>query len=389
MKTVLIISYSSLHRDPRILRQIQALEGNYKIVTIGYTPALSDCISGEITHYTVNRPRRSTFPEKIKRLFQYIKKEYLLSYKKEFDLENIHTEKIETPDVVIANDWNGLYSAVSLKKENKWLQTKIYFDAHEYAPEEFINLKWHLFMHSKVVFALRECRDYIDAMSTVCDGIAKEYERFFNFPSDSITVITNAPEYNMLLSPTTLHNDKVRLIHHGGAIKARKLELMIKMMQYLDPEKYELTFMLVPAMKEYYDYLVNTARQFKNIHFIEPVETVKIAQTINNFDIGIYILKGHGFNNDHALPNKFFEYIQARLAIAIGPSVEMANIVGQYNLGVCSKSFSPKALARSIMTLSRDEIMNYKNNADKYARELSAENNLIKIRNIVDDLAGE
>jgi hypothetical protein len=161
------------------------------------------------------------------------------------------------------------------------------------------------------------------------------------------------------------------------------------MMQYLDPEKYELTFMLVPAVREYYGYLVNAARQFKNIHFIEPVETVKIAQTINNFDIGIYILKGYGFNNNHALPNKFFEYIQARLAIAIGPSVEMASIVGQYNLGVCSKSFSPKALARSIMTLSRDEIMNYKNNADKYARELSSENSLIKIRKIVDGLAGE
>jgi hypothetical protein len=41
------------------------------------------------------------------------------------------------------------------------------------------------------------------------------------------------------------------------------------------------------------------------------------------------------------------------------------------------------------MALSPEDIMHYKNNADKHARELSAENNMLKIRKIVDDLAGE
>jgi hypothetical protein len=224
-------------------------------------------------------------------------------------------------------------------------------------------------------------------MSSVCDGIAREYEKFFAFPSGFVTVITNAPAYQEMLRPSG--GGQIQLIHHGGAIKARKIELMIKMMQYLDPKKYELTFMLVPTQEKYYSYLVNSARRHKNIQFIEPVETIKIAQTINRFDIGIFLLQESGFNYTHALPNKFFEYIQARLAIAIGPSIEMANLVRQYNLGVCSKNFSPKALAKAIMALSPEDIMHYKNNADKHARELSAENNILKIRKIVDDLAGE
>ena len=36
-KNILIISYSPLHRDPRILRQIQALKDDYKIQTVGWT----------------------------------------------------------------------------------------------------------------------------------------------------------------------------------------------------------------------------------------------------------------------------------------------------------------------------------------------------------------
>jgi hypothetical protein len=394
MKTVMIISYSPLHRDPRILRQLQAIKDKYKIVTMGYTPVFPSDASNKIIHYTIYVPKnniskKNFFLRKVEKLFLYMKKEYLPLYERKLDLKNIFTAKIEEPDVIIANDWDGLYSAVYLKKKNKW-RARIYFDAHEYAPSELADFKWRLLMRPLIVYALKECKEHIDVMSTVCDGIAREYEKFFDFPSGSVSVITNAPLYQEMLHPSALLNDKIRLIHHGGASKARRLELMIKMMRYLDPEKYELIFMLVPDSKrEYYNYLVKIARQFKNIYFIEPVETARIAETINKFDVGIYTFQVHGFNNVHSLPNKFFEYIQARLAIAIGPLVEMSSLVSRYNLGVCSKNFSPKALAESIMTLSRDEIMNYKNNADKYAKELSAEKNLLRIKKIVADLAGE
>ncbi|MDR0605865.1 MAG: hypothetical protein LBG80_16365 [Bacteroidales bacterium] len=387
MKTVLIISYSFLHRDPRVLRQIQALKSQYDFITIGYTPPFPD--HTEIEHYLVKPGQKSTLPEKVKRLVQFMRKDYFsYYYRKALDFENILKNSVGPPDVIIANDWDGLYSAVLLKIAKKW-QAKIYFDAHEYAPDEFSGLRWRLLIRPVIIYALKECRKYIDAMSTVCDGIARKYEKFFDFSSGSVSVITNAPAYQEILRPTVLHNDKIRLIHHGGATKERKLELMIKMMRYLDPMRYELTFMLVPSQKKYYDYLVNTARQFKNIHFIEPVETARIAETLNTYDIGVFIYKGYEFNKIHTLPNKLFEFIQARLAIVIGPSsVEMAKIVNRYHLGVCSGNFSPKALAKCIMTLSPNEIMNCKNNADKYARELSAENNLIKIKNIIDDLAG-
>jgi hypothetical protein len=182
---------------------------------------------------------------------------------------------------------------------------------------------------------------------------------------------------------------KVKLIHHGGAMKQRRIEMMIKMMQYLDNEKYELTLMLVPGDQKYYAYLTKMAGKFKNIKIVNPVGFSKIPETINKHDVGVYILRPDGFNDKYALPNKIFEFIQARLAIAIGPSIEMAKIVNKYHVGVVSKDFSAKSLADSIRTLSWDSIMEYKGNSDKYAKELSSENNMTKIKRIVSNLTGD
>ena len=53
----------------------------------------------------------------------------------------------------------------------------------------------------------------------------------------------------------------------------------------------------------------------------------EIVDTIAEYDIGLFILSPINFNYYHALPNKLFEFIQARLAIAVSPSPEMARIV--------------------------------------------------------------
>jgi hypothetical protein len=385
MKTVLIISYSNLHRDPRIIRQIRALKDNYKIITIGMTPIADN----NIKYYQIGRIKENSLGGKIKTLFGLISGDYYPWYARRLDFANIISQKIEPPDVIIANDWDGMALASELKTKKKW-DVKIYFDAHEYAPKEFdSSIKWRLLRQPVIIKALKECRKDIDVMTTVSDGIAREYERFFDFPAGSIEIITNAPDYLDNLKPFERNDNKIKLIHHGGGMRIRKLELMIKMMKHLDSEKYELTFMLVYNDKKYYDYLVQLSKKYKNIYFIPPVGTSEISLVINKYDVGVYLLGQGNFNDKYALPNKLFEFIQARLAIAIGPSIEMSKIVGKYNLGVVSKKITPKSLADSSMRLTPEKIAQYKTNSDKYAKELSVENNLLKIKSIVSILAGE
>jgi hypothetical protein len=387
LKTVLIISYSPLHRDPRILRQVQALKQDYKIATIGYTRINED----SIIYYPVKIPVKLSFGNKICLLFSFFfnyKVYEKNSLERVLDLQNILFQNIVTPDVIIANDWNGLYLASTLKSKYSW-QAKIYFDAHEYSPKEFDNsIRWCLLIRPIIINVLKKCKTDINIMSAVCESVAREYERFFNFPDGFVRVVTNAAEYNSTLKPTEIGGGggKIRLIHHGGAMKVRRLELMIKMMKYLDPERYDLTFMLVPSDKTYYKYLINLAEKYNNIHFIDPVDFSEITKILNGYDIGIFLLLPEIFNYKYALPNKLFEYVQARLAIAIGPSIEMVKIVEQYNLGVYSDDFSPKSFANRIAQLTAEEILEYKKNADKHARELSAEENIVNIRRMLKEI---
>jgi hypothetical protein len=98
----------------------------------------------------------------------------------------------------------------------------------------------------------------------------------------------------------------------------------------------------------------------------------QIASTIHDYDIGIFLLPPVNFNYAMALPNKFFEFVQARLAVAIGPSPEMVRIAEQYGFGIISDSFDPHEMATRIAQLSAIDIDALKLKADTAARELNA-----------------
>lgn len=383
MKNMLIISYSPLHRDPRILRQIETFREEFSIETIGYTDS-----NQNVPFYSISTVLYKTVFDKMRfaliLLFSNIfcKKKYL---DKDLNIVDLRKDNIANPDIIIANDWNGLYAACRLKEIKEW-KSKIYFDSHEYFPEYRESLVWKFFFRPQILYTLKKYKNSFDIMSTVCPTLARMYENYFGFEENTIREVTNSPDYEENLVPQPV-NEKIRIIHHGGAMKARQLEKMIDMMEYLPAEKYELSFMLVQSDKGYYKELVTRASKYKNVHFLEPVPFEKIPEFTNQFDIGCYILDNKIINNRYALPNKFFEFVQARLAIAIGDSPEMRNYLEKYNLGVSAKSNSPKALAEEILKLSKDDIFRFKQNAHKYAEELSAESNKKLLREIVEELS--
>jgi glycosyltransferase involved in cell wall biosynthesis len=115
------------------------------------------------------------------------------------------------------------------------------------------------------------------------------------------------------------------------------------------------------------------------ITFRSPVSPQEIPETINAYDIGLFLLPPVNFNRVHALPNKLFEFIMAGLAIAIGPSPEMARIVRAYRLGIVADTFEPADLAQRLNALTPEEINAMKRHSLNAAKRFSADAEMGKL----------
>ena len=88
------------------------------------------------------------------------------------------------------------------------------------------------------------------------------------------------------------------------------------------------------------------------------------------------------------IPNKFFEFIQARLALAIGPSLEIKEIVKKYQIGVIAKSFLAKDLAQESNNLNWKDIDRLKSASNNAAFVLNSKLGDKKILGSVEELIG-
>lgn len=367
MKSFLIISFSDLKRDPRVSKQIRHFAKEFVVTTLGF----QDSGIAGVTHLQVDNTSFS-LKEKLLYLFYAFTGQYEKAMLCNPNITKaLHLLKGKKFDIILANDAYAWPVAFEIKAD-----AFVICDAHEYAPKEFEDsFKWRL-LFQKLSYYL--CKTYLpkaDKVITVGEEIAKEFVKEFGIPKP--LVMMNTPPF-FDIEPSPVIEGRIRMIHHGGAIRSRKIENMIEMMNYLD-DRFELNLMLIKSDTGYLTELKQLAASGgKKITFLTPIEMTKIVPYISQFDIGLYILEPNSFNNQFALPNKIFEFIQARLAIAIGPSPEMAHLVKKFNLGLIAETFLANSLAEKLNAITFLKIQIYKQNSRKAANELCYENELKK-----------
>lgn len=363
---ILILVFSEVWRDPRVYRQIQVLHDRYELTVVGF---------GRSPHPQVQFIQVPSFDQrlihKLKMALWLSLRQYEAWYWGDRSVRAALAQLADPPQdyaLVVANDVNTLPLALKIAQGKPVL-----LDAHEFAPQEYSNrLAWRLLRHPYAAYLCRTYLPQIRAMTTVNDHLAQEYRKQFNIELNiEPKVVMNTP-FRQNLYPTPVQGDRIRLVHHGAAIPSRNLEDMIHVFNGLD-ERFTLDFMLVPFKPWYLEQLKQLAAPNPRIRFREPVPMPSICRQINDYDIGIFLLNSKILNYIHCLPNKLFEYIQARLAIAIGPSPEMAKIVTQYQLGVVADSFAPDDLAQKLNALTTEDIQTFKNASHQAAEHFCFE----------------
>lgn len=372
--SLLIIIKSDSRKDPRTWRQICYLKDEYDITVAAFTdPSVESVKWLPLSLKRKNLPENQ-FLRKVLIIWKVIiKKDYAgmlnLLYPSFEGMQNSF-------DAVICHDpfllgWFTEFMPL----------TPVVFDAHEYYPRMLENsIKWRV-LHKKWDEWI--CKIYIPkcaGLITVSNKISEEYKN--NFPCNPV-VIKNAPKLESL-EPRKV-NSQIKIIHHGSANPERCIEHMIDTVKYLD-ERFTLDLMLTKTNEKYYAKLKKKAMKAQRVNWIEPVAMQDIAKKCNEYDIGLYILPEAGFDLKYALPNKLFEFVQARLAIAIGPSIEMEKIVKKHNLGVVSKDFSQKSMAEALNSLTTEDIIRFKRNSHQAAQVYNAENEMEKLKGVLRDV---
>ena len=367
-KKILVIVFSNLRHDARVKRQISFLSEEFNVTVLCFA---SEEIQG-VRIVRLNQTPLTLTRKAISGLF-LISGFYTIGHQLLHSYSYIKSElKNEDFDLIIANDVETLPLAFQLSRNQK-----VYFDAHEYAPLHFEDKLWWRVFFKRLNTSL--CKKYIpivQGMTTVGEGLAKEYEK--NFKVRPI-VITNAPYYHNIQS-TEVINGKVRLVYHGIANPSRRIELMIEMMSHLD-DRFTLDLILMTSdfasgkTKAYIENLKTTILSDSRIKILPQLNSKDVISFINKYDVGVFLIPPVNFNYANTLPNKLFEYIQARLTIAVGPTPEMANMVKTYDIGVVSEDFSAIKLAEKLSSLTGESIKKFKTNASVAAREQCAENN--------------
>lgn len=245
---------------------------------------------------------------------------------------------------------------------------RIMMDAREFYPEELGHSAfWRL---TEKPMRVGICSKYFkrcDAVLTVSDGLAQRYQEDFGVAP---VILRSTPNFHDL-TPSPMNDGRIRLVHHGVANRDRRLESMIELMRMLD-KRFELDIYLTGAT-DYIEELRVKALENSKIRFLDPVPFHEIVPMLNRYDMGLCYLEPNTFNLTRCLPNKFFEFIQGRLAVVVGPSPDMSPIVKQYNCGVISKTFSVIDLADKLNQLSEHDVIEMKLGANVAASDLCYE----------------
>jgi glycosyltransferase involved in cell wall biosynthesis len=272
-----------------------------------------------------------------------------------------------TAAVWLANDWTMLPLAARLARENGGIYC---YDTHEFAAEEYgDNRNWRFWRRPMVCALEREFIGQAAVVSAVSTGIGECLGKLYRLAAGSIT-IRNTPNFEAIaFHPTP--REHIRVLYHGIVTPGRGLETTIDSVAAWRPE-FDLTIR-GPGEEHYLESLrrrISERELMNRITMAPAVPMTALVREAAAYDIGFFALPGTSQHNEFALPNKFFEYIMAGLALCLSDLPEMALLVREYELGVTFRSAEPGAIAAVINAFDPASIDRYKRNALAAAREL-------------------
>lgn len=364
-----------------INRMIATLKDSYDVFTAGFAPTLFT----DVPFISAKRAAETemSLTDKIWRHIRYKFYTYTKNWEALYwvDWRIVSNDELQRHkfDLIIVQNINFL--PVAFRIANGY--SKVMFETQEiYFAQYDGNEEWVRKHQPRIKYLCQKYIPLCDLVSFPTIEVCDYFKEFFQVQRQLIT--TSAGIYHEL-QPTAVNPENIRIIHHGIADPNRNLQLTIDMIEHVD-KRFHLYFMLVKSNPDYFSFLKDKARNKANVHFCDPVPTNKIVTALHPYDIGHFCIPPIHTNFKFTCPNKYWEFIQARLCVAVGPYVSLKRITEKYNTGIIFNDFSIETQAHQLNSLTPRDIENYKNQSHLHAYELSAEPQAEKILEAVNEL---
>jgi hypothetical protein len=374
---LLILAFSQLSRDPRVKRQLLTLRSRYEITVVGHGDPGIEGVT------VVSLPTGDRTPALLRKARLAIRETafaahlYGIAY---WRLPHIRwcwdQLSRERWDVVIANDVDPVPLANRLAPTHGVL-----VDLHEFAPRQYDDRpEWMRKVAPYHEWLVRRHVTEAAVTVTVSEGIAAAYREYGLDP-----VLVRSAAMFADVSPADVA-EPIRHVHSGGAARSRLLETMIEATIRSRSNVTLDLYLVADHDRAYVAELEAMAATSDRVRINDAVAFEQLVPTLNHFDVGLCMIPPTTFNHVWCLPNKFFDFLQARLGVITGPSPEIAKIVNETRIGVVTADFEVDSLVDALDDLDPSVIAEWKRASASAAVAYSGERELARLVELVDDL---
>lgn len=252
------------------------------------------------------------------------------------------------PVLIIANDLDTLPAAFLTSRLRR---VPLIYDSHELftqVPELIHRKRIQQIWKGIEGLLLPRIRNAV----TVSYPIAEIYRRLYGVRFKVVRNVPKRIEKPVMHQLPGEYKGKQLIIYQGALNVGRGLELMIETMHFLE----NALFLIVGQgdIEEKLKAKVEKEGLNKKIVFRGRISPDELAPLTAACDLGISLEEDLGLNYRYALPNKIFDYIQARIPVLCSALPEMARIVETYGVGIATGERNPEQLASIIRYILKE-----------------------------------
>ena len=361
---------------------------NYDVIIICFTDPILDARAINITKTLLKYDRKvALVTPKFEKTPDYINREDYFRCSVNLDQPTHKAQSEFTKSVkklgldgkhVLASDYYSLPAAKSIKLKKR---ANLVYDSREIY-SQLNSLKDRHLARKLLEFREKYLVSFVDRMIVTAEEDEVYLKKHFRH-SLEYTIIKNLPpeldlkRNDSLREQFKIPDEKLLLLYQGWVLQGRGLDLLLDTVKELDYAE-----LVIIGDGGHLNQLKDKVSQndIANVHFTGFVPYAELPNYTVSADIGFVLFESDSISYQNALPNKLFEFIQARVPVITTSQNTIRKVVKEHEIGISIGELNKTKIIEAIGDMENKEARQiYIQNIEKIRKDYAYETQEIEI----------